>query len=153
MLKALIVCIVLVLGGCTKAELPAGKRAGGFQIVDRKMQEAVIAEMRKRDIPLLIDERGFVNFLLEDQAEVEGIMRSIQHGPNLDPGYFETIVLVNDYVRSRYEERFHEESIPFTISTHENYYLLEYSQTYGPQVDLLAQELEIEIMDYYIENQ
>lgn len=121
-----------------------------FKLSDQKSQNAVINELKKEGIPFQVDDRGFVNYLLTDQAKVDGIQRTILYGPSLDQNHFESIVLVNDYERKKYEKGFSESGIPYSIVTYQGQALIEYSQSYGPKVDLIKQQLDIEIMDHYI---
>jgi peroxiredoxin len=60
MIRVTFLVLVFLVGGCSKEELPAGKRAGGFQLADEKKHAQVISEMRQRGIPFIIDEKGLI---------------------------------------------------------------------------------------------
>jgi len=146
MKKYLYSLLALCLFGCTDNELPAGARAGGFKLADANQQNEVLAVMNDADIPFIIDKRGFVVYLLRDQSAVHGILRTVQHGENLDPTYWESAVLVDQLTRDKYEAAFRDAEIPYDITENEGVIQINWSQTYGPQVDVIRQKLDEEIM-------
>jgi len=133
--------VVLFLFGCSDAELPAGKRGEAFQLADTNKQKQVLVVMEDRKIPFKLDEHGFVVYLLRDQADVHGILRKVEYGDNLNHNTWESAVLVDQLTREKYEAAFQAAGIPYDISEQKGVVQINWSQTYGPQVDILRQKL------------
>ena len=137
--------------GCADSELPAGKLGGGFKLTDLEKHKEAIAALEEREIPYELDERGMALYMLRNQADVHGILRKIHHGEELKGNVWESAVLVDELTREKYEDAFSHAEIPYSISEHEGVTLIEWSQIYGPRVDVIRQKLDGEIMDIVFE--
>lgn len=145
MKNVLIAYLFLFLVGCSSEGLPPGDRAGGIKFSKESEREKVISMFEEKEIPYEFDDRGFVNYLLKDQAQVLGIVRNVKYGERLSPTYFESEILPNEDIKKLYIEEFKKASIPYQLDTHSGDQHIFWRQTYGPQVDLIRQKINMEV--------
>ena len=139
------------LVSCSNNELPAGHHADGFSLANLDHQKQVLETMEAQNIPYIINDRGFIVYLLKNQAQVHKIKRQVQHGKSLHTEIWESHILANDYVRNKYAAAFKENSIPFHITNKNGITQINWSQIHADKVDMLRQQLDIEIMEDYID--
>jgi hypothetical protein len=133
--------------GCSNDELPAGNIAEGFLLADPDQHKAVLNIMRDKGIPYEENDRGYIVYLLKDQAKVHGIERIVLYGRDLNETIFETASLVNDDTRQKYEAAFREKNIPYRISSDNGITHIIWSQKYGPRVDVIRQKVDDQIVN------
>ena len=138
-------CITLgVLSGCSNDSLPPGDRAGGVMFSDSVLREKMLSAFEENNIPVEIDQRGFVNFLLKDQSKVLGIIRDIKFGGDLNSNYYESVVVHSEKVKNKYVFEFEKQKIPFDIIKYDGEDQISWSQKYGPEVDKIQQKINME---------
>lgn len=136
--------IFIMLLGCSKTELPPGPRGDGFILGDRDKQAQVIRVLEDRSIPYKINSRGFVIYMLENEAEVLGIIREIEFSGRLNPNHFESEILFSKEIKSIYVKEFKKSSIPYHIDVMAGDEYIYWSQIYGPKVDRIRQKINLE---------
>ncbi len=137
---------VLLLVSCSKEQkLPAGLRAGGFNLADAKKQEMVLNRMAENSIPYKVDERGFVIYMEKDTAKVLGFMREALYGPALTNRVIESTVVIDKTHRELLISRFERQEIPYKLESHYGTENITWLQLYGPKVDVIIQEVEFEL--------
>jgi hypothetical protein len=148
----LIIVIGLLSCSGVDSDLPAGIRGESFRISDQQEQTEVLDEMSDQKIPYKVDTKGFVHYLLKDQAEVFGIQRRVRYGETLDPNLTESTILPNKDVMSMYTEALLESRIPYkTHIRDDGWYEISWSQADGPRVDQIREDAEFEIMKAILE--
>ena len=149
MIKYILICMsVVFILGCiddSRDGLPAGKRAGGISLKDSHQNELLIEKMEKSGIPYEVDDRGMINYLLKDYAEIQGFARQIQIGSVLDPNISDSAILFSDDSQIKYEKKFKEKGIPYTIRRHGGVQHIFWSLQHSPLVDIIQQEVEFEM--------
>lgn len=129
---------------CSKEGLPAGTRGGGFNLADKNKHDQVINILKGRKIPYEINSRGMTIYMLDNQAEVLGIIREVQYGGELDSNYFESETLQSEELKAMYLEEFRQASIPYQLDSFDGKEHIFWSQIYGPQVDEIRQKINKE---------
>ena len=137
--------LLSLMVGCSGEKLPAGDRAGGVKFSNPTEREKILVEFRNEKIPFEIDERGFVNFMLRDQARVLGIIRTAKFGKKLNPNYFESLIVHSIEAKNKYITELNINSIPYRIDSYEGSTHIFWEQTYGPQVDQIQQKVNTEL--------
>lgn len=131
--------------GCSDENLPAGDRAGGVKFSDATEREKILTEFRNEKIPYELNERGFVNYLIKDQARILGIIRTVKFGEKLDPNYFESLVVHSIDAKNKYVVELNNNGIPYTIDYYDGVMHIFWAQTYGPLVDQIQQKVNMEL--------
>ena len=137
--------VLAMMLGCSTEGLPPGDRAGGFKIVEVDQREIILANFKSNNIPFVIDEKGFINYLLQDQSEVLGIIRDVKTGGKLDSSYYESTILQDEKAKEKYVSEFKAQNIPFDISDHSGIVHISWSQKYGSDVDKIRQKIDLEL--------
>ena len=132
--------------GCSDSELPSGPRGIGFKFANSLEHQRVLSLMRESKIPYVETERGMVNYLLKNHAEVSGIQRRALYGNSLDYTIWEAASIVDSASKKLFDEKFQENKIPYTIVDENGELQITWSQIYGPQVDIIQQEVMEERM-------
>ena len=145
-----IVFIALCLSACheqEKDDLPAGYRGQAFNFGDKNLQNTIINQMYKNGIPYFVDERGFVQYLLEDQAEVQSIIRTVRYGDNLSYWVEEIKIIGDKTTVQRYTEALDDSQIPYRIRETEGDIVIVWAQVYGPAVDIIFENIDRKVLD------
>lgn len=143
-MKIILVIIIIISSiGCSSEKLPAGVRADGFKFADSGQQSAFIDLMKEENIPFEINKNGFVIYLLKNEATVFRMLRKIQYGENLNPDIWESAILANTEIRDNYVKAFSENGIRYYIKEDNGVIQIKWSQTDGPKVDVLRQQLDL----------
>ena len=151
--RVLFLAIVLAtFGGCSSKSLPAGVRGEPFLLSDQSQQEEIIEVLKERNLPFDIDSEGYIVYLLANQAEIHGILRTVQYGDVLRDNVTESAILANEDVRKIYEAAFVEEEIPYDIRKHDGLIEIEWNQLHGIHVDRLRQRVDTEIVNAVVGN-
>ena len=129
---------------CSKDGLPAGTRGGGFSMADKNKHDQVINALKERKIPYEVNSRGMTIYMLDNQAEVLGIIRDVQFEGELDPNYFESEILQTKELKEMYIEEFRHASIPYQLDSFDGNEHIFWSQTHGPKVDQIRQKINKE---------
>lgn len=140
----LTISLALFLFACSKDGLPSGARGGGFNLADKNKHDQVINVLKERKIPYEVNSRGMTIYMLDNQAEVLGIIREVQYEGELDPNYFESEILQTEDLKEMYLEEFQQASIPYQLDSFDGKDHIFWSQTYGPKVDKIRQKINKE---------
>ena len=144
--------LILALISCGDNDLPFGHRAEAFKLGDSRLQDRVLAQMSKHKIAYTLDEEGFVNYLLDDYAEVEGMIRVERYGQTLSYKIIESKILFDQQVIDQYVRAFDEGGIPYTLNRESTHSSFKWAQVYGPEVDLIIESVTKKLMNEW-ENQ
>lgn len=145
-MKGFYILLFVFLLSCSRDPgLPAGDRAEGVKLFSSVEQDKLVAIFQSQKIPFEIDEHGFINYMLKDQAKVLGIIREVRHGKELNPKHYESIAIQTEREKEHYIAEFKKNSIPFNIEHYQGVVHLFWSQKYGPEVDQIQQRVNTEL--------
>jgi hypothetical protein len=121
---------------------------GYFQ--DEDDQNEFLKRLDEEKIPFRHGNRNSIQVPVAFIARVRAIQRKIWYGDKLDPYVYESVIVFKA-TKENYEAAFKEKGIPYSFEkingTHEAW-SMHYSQYFGPQVDQIKQQLEIENRQY-----
>lgn len=126
---------------CSDTDFPPGRRGQPIDLGDISQNKKLYSELEKRNIPFILDEKGFVHYLMDNQAEVFGIVRRIKYGEVLKKEVFETQVIPNDKILRLYEGQFRKAGINYKIITRNGWKEISWSQIDGEKVDLIRENI------------
>ena len=101
--------------------------------------------LRDKNIPYEINSKGFIVYLLRNQAEVLGIIRDVKYNGVLSDNIFESEIMRSDNQKNKYISAFTENNIPYMLEPLFGELYLHWPQTYGPEVDIIVQKINIEL--------
>ncbi|RDE22853.1 hypothetical protein DV711_09830 [Motiliproteus coralliicola] len=142
----LLILISVLVISCTRNEqgLPPGLRGGGFKISNLQEHQFVLDGMSELSIPYEIGKDGMVNFMQNDKAAVLGLIRKARYGQQLRSNVFESTIVFDQQHFELLKAAFEAENIPYRDETLQGARRVEWVQTYGPQVDLIIQQVGFE---------
>ena len=140
-MKIIFAISLLFLFACVDSALPSGVKAGSFNLANKEHQKEVIVILKSLSIPYQIGDEGEVTYMLYNFSEVQGVIRTVRYGDELNPYTIESEVLINEEEEKKYIEIFTKNNIPYDIDTHENIRHISWSQSYGPEVDKIRQRV------------
>ncbi|WP_114695486.1 hypothetical protein [Motiliproteus coralliicola] len=100
--------------------------------------------MSELSIPYEIGKDGMVNFMQNDKAAVLGLIRKARYGQQLRSNVFESTIVFDQQHFELLKAAFEAENIPYRDETLQGARRVEWVQTYGPQVDLIIQQVGFE---------
>jgi hypothetical protein len=137
-------CLFMILAGCGEANFPSGDIANGFRLANESQQRSVVEMMEQRNIPFRYDEQGLLQYPLQFHAAVLGIIRQVTHGEVLSHTVIESMVILDDHIKSKYRAQFESRGIPFQTQDIGGVTHIVWLQLHGPEVDEIRQVVEME---------
>ncbi len=99
--------------------------------------------MQEQSIPFRI-ENGFVVYLNKDLAKVEGLIRQARYGDELKDNIYEMTIAADEIEKQLFIDAFEAQGIRYQLSKGDREWVFNWSQLYGPQVDIITQEVRLE---------
>ena len=150
--KLILTAVLLVsFSACSNEGLPSGHRGESFKLANLDQQRNVLNIMAKESIPYKVDERGFVHYLLDDQAEVHGIMRGAKYGEKLSNKIVESKIFIDTSFIDAYKNALDDKKIPYSIRQERGHTALEWVQLYGPEVDIIIESVDKMVLDKIVD--
>lgn len=115
--------------------------AGGVGLKDEKERKRLEAALENNGVRYIVSNNNTVLYRIIDIAAFRSVYRTVVHGEELDPQFYESEVFSNELEKRIFKSKLKEQNIPFEEHiTDQGVQHISWSQKYGPQVDHLLQD-------------
>lgn len=147
-----IAVLSLLLVACSDRSLPVGNRAEGFSLASQEHQSEVLRRLGERGIPYEVEDDGTIRYMLDNQAEVLGVVRHVTKGERYNSLDLEALPVTSKKQKELYMEELSAAGIPYEIVKVGAIENIKWRAEYGPEVDSIRQRVNTTLANSWERN-